>query len=92
MRYEDHRAFGQVGLPVSRDRRTLARALLGGHPRSAAIAVAVGMHFAAEFGHLGGRLDDATADRHRIWAAGDMLEAALALHEKNRQHLDTRFS
>ncbi|MEW2129924.1 3-dehydroquinate synthase [Streptomyces sp. NPDC005435] len=28
-------------------------------------AVAVGMHFAAELGRLAGRLDDATADRHR---------------------------
>ncbi|MEV1024631.1 3-dehydroquinate synthase [Streptomyces sp. NPDC050264] len=28
-------------------------------------AVSVGMHFAAELGRLAGRLDDATADRHR---------------------------
>jgi 3-dehydroquinate synthase len=28
-------------------------------------AVAVGMHFAAELGRVAGRLDDATADRHR---------------------------
>nr|WP_145484020.1 MULTISPECIES: 3-dehydroquinate synthase [Streptomyces] len=44
-------------------------------------AVAVGMHFAAELGRLAGRLDDATADRHRA-----ILEAVgLPLHYRYDQ-------
>ncbi|MHB9863070.1 3-dehydroquinate synthase [Streptomyces sp. YIM S03343] len=44
-------------------------------------AVAVGMHFAAELGRLAGRLDDATADRHRT-----VLEAVgLPLHYRHDQ-------
>jgi shikimate kinase / 3-dehydroquinate synthase len=44
-------------------------------------AVAVGMHFAAELGRLAGRLDDATADRHRT-----ILEAVgLPLHYRHDQ-------
>ncbi|MFF3350001.1 3-dehydroquinate synthase [Streptomyces sp. NPDC002779] len=44
-------------------------------------AVAVGMHFAAELGRLAGRLDDATADRHRT-----ILEAVgLPLHYRYDQ-------
>ncbi|CAM5686360.1 3-dehydroquinate synthase [Streptomyces aurantiogriseus] len=44
-------------------------------------AVAVGMHFAAELGRLAGRLDDATADRHRT-----ILEAVgLPLHYRRDQ-------
>ncbi|MFE3638328.1 3-dehydroquinate synthase [Streptomyces cellostaticus] len=44
-------------------------------------AVAVGMHFAAELGRLAGRLDDATADRHRT-----VLEAVgLPLHYRYDQ-------
>ncbi|MEN3583743.1 3-dehydroquinate synthase [Streptomyces sp. ZYX-F-203] len=44
-------------------------------------AVAVGMHFAAELGRLAGRLDDATADRHR-----SVLEAVgLPLHYRHDQ-------
>ncbi|MGW4576135.1 3-dehydroquinate synthase [Streptomyces tendae] len=44
-------------------------------------AVSVGMHFAAELGRLAGRLDDATADRHRA-----ILEAVgLPLHYRYDQ-------
>ncbi|MFD5446269.1 3-dehydroquinate synthase [Streptomyces tendae] len=44
-------------------------------------AVSVGMHFAAELGRLAGRLDDATADRHRT-----ILEAVgLPLHYRYDQ-------
>ncbi|UUU20689.1 3-dehydroquinate synthase [Streptomyces sp. DSM 40750] len=44
-------------------------------------AVSVGMHFAAELGRLAGRLDDATADRHRT-----VLEAVgLPLHYRYDQ-------
>ncbi|MFD5655766.1 3-dehydroquinate synthase [Streptomyces sp. NPDC127039] len=44
-------------------------------------AVSVGMHFAAELGRLAGRLDDATADRHR-----SILEAVgLPLHYRYDQ-------
>lgn len=44
-------------------------------------AVSVGMHFAAELGRLAGRLDDATADRHRT-----ILEAVgLPLHYRHDQ-------
>ncbi|MFC8714416.1 3-dehydroquinate synthase [Streptomyces sp. NPDC057197] len=44
-------------------------------------AVAVGMHFAAELGRLAGRLDDATADRHRT-----VLESVgLPLHYRHDQ-------
>ncbi|PPS82205.1 3-dehydroquinate synthase [Streptomyces sp. MH60] len=44
-------------------------------------AVSVGMHFAAELGRLAGRLDDATADRHR-----SILEAVgLPLHYRHDQ-------
>ncbi len=44
-------------------------------------AVSVGMHFAAELGRLAGRLDDATADRHRT-----VLEAVgLPLHYRHDQ-------
>ncbi|MEW2254215.1 3-dehydroquinate synthase [Streptomyces sp. NPDC047869] len=44
-------------------------------------AVAVGMHFAAELARLAGRLDDATADRHRT-----VLEAVgLPLHYRYDQ-------
>ncbi|WP_425586468.1 3-dehydroquinate synthase [Streptomyces ziwulingensis] len=44
-------------------------------------AVSVGMHFAAELGRLAGRLDDATADRHR-----SVLEAVgLPLHYRHDQ-------
>ncbi|MEV7286673.1 3-dehydroquinate synthase [Streptomyces sp. NPDC093252] len=44
-------------------------------------AVAVGMHFAAELGRVAGRLDDATADRHRT-----ILEAVgLPLHYRYDQ-------
>ena len=44
-------------------------------------AVAVGMHFAAELGRLAGRLDDATADRHRA-----VLESVgLPLHYSHDQ-------
>jgi 3-dehydroquinate synthase len=44
-------------------------------------AVAVGMHFAAELGRLAGRLDDATADRHRA-----VLESVgLPLHYRHDQ-------
>ena len=44
-------------------------------------AVAVGMHFAAELGRLAGRLDDATADRHRT-----ILESVgLPLHYRHDQ-------
>ncbi|WP_200300513.1 3-dehydroquinate synthase [Streptomyces adelaidensis] len=44
-------------------------------------AVSVGMHFAAELGRLAGRLDDATADRHRA-----VLEAVgLPLHYRYDQ-------
>ncbi|MDT0573064.1 3-dehydroquinate synthase [Streptomyces sp. DSM 3412] len=44
-------------------------------------AVSVGMHFAAELGRLAGRLDDATADRHR-----SVLEAVgLPLHYRYDQ-------
>ncbi|GAA2584249.1 MULTISPECIES: 3-dehydroquinate synthase [Streptomyces] len=44
-------------------------------------AVSVGMHFAAELGRLAGRLDDATADRHR-----SILESVgLPLHYRHDQ-------
>ena len=44
-------------------------------------AVSVGMHFAAELGRLAGRLDDATADRHRT-----VLESVgLPLHYRHDQ-------
>lgn len=44
-------------------------------------AVSVGMHFAAELGRLAGRLDDATADRHRA-----VLESVgLPLHYRHDQ-------
>ncbi|MFD9435820.1 3-dehydroquinate synthase [Streptomyces sp. NPDC060002] len=44
-------------------------------------AVSVGMHFAAELGRLAGRLDDATADRHRT-----VLESVgLPLHYRSDQ-------
>ncbi|MFD4256712.1 3-dehydroquinate synthase [Streptomyces sp. NPDC058534] len=44
-------------------------------------AVSVGMHFAAELGRLAGRLDDATADRHRT-----ILQAVgLPLHYRHDQ-------
>jgi 3-dehydroquinate synthase len=44
-------------------------------------AVSVGMHFAAELGRLAGRLDDATADRHRT-----ILESVgLPLHYRHDQ-------
>lgn len=44
-------------------------------------AVSVGMHFAAELGRLAGRLDDATADRHRA-----ILESVgLPLHYRHDQ-------
>ena len=44
-------------------------------------AVSVGLHFAAELGRLAGRLDDATADRHRT-----VLESVgLPLHYRHDQ-------
>ncbi|GAA2517053.1 3-dehydroquinate synthase [Streptomyces longisporus] len=44
-------------------------------------AVSVGMHFAAELGRLAGRLDDATADRHRTVLAS----VGLPLHYRYDQ-------
>ncbi|MEU6735195.1 3-dehydroquinate synthase [Streptomyces physcomitrii] len=44
-------------------------------------AVSVGMHFAAELGRLAGRLDDATADRHRAV----LQSVGLPLHYRGDQ-------
>jgi 3-dehydroquinate synthase len=44
-------------------------------------AVSVGMHFAAELGRLAGRLDDATADRHRTV----LQSVGLPLHYRHDQ-------
>ncbi|MEU1406894.1 3-dehydroquinate synthase [Streptomyces sp. NPDC005728] len=44
-------------------------------------AVAVGLHFAAELGRLSGRLDDATADRHRTV----LRSVGLPLHYRHDQ-------
>ncbi|MEZ7004138.1 3-dehydroquinate synthase [Streptomyces sp. AD55] len=44
-------------------------------------AVSVGMHFAAELGRLAGRLDDATADRHR----SILRSVGLPLHYRHDQ-------